>query len=78
MPTSAQDAQKVIQQYVNAAGGTRALGQVRTVALKGNLQVPANEGGSRDFAQGSLPDAAKLEDILRAASQHLTSSAAAG
>jgi len=41
-------------------------------------QAGGKGGGTRDFAQGNLPDPGRLEDVLRAASARLSSSAAAG
>jgi len=42
------------------------------------LPAGGKGGGTRDFAQGNSPEAGKLEDILRAASARLSSSAATG
>jgi hypothetical protein len=39
----AQDASKIIDQYVKASGGTKALSKVQTLALDGNAQASADE-----------------------------------
>lgn len=41
-PTHAQDAQKIVDQYIKAEGGSKALSKIRTLMLEGTFTNPAD------------------------------------
>jgi hypothetical protein len=63
LPGLAQDPQKIIQQYVKAAGGSKALAQVRTLALQGSLQAQGEAPGGTFTFETRQPNRSYLEII---------------
>ena len=62
-PAHAQDAAKIINEYVKAAGGARALSQVRTVSIEGTV-AGTGEGNSGSYTfDTKLPNRYYLELI---------------
>jgi hypothetical protein len=61
IPGRAQDPQKIIQQYVKAAGGTKALEQVHTLALEGSLQGSGEGPGGTFTFETRQPNRCYLE-----------------
>lgn len=53
---SAQTPQKIINQYIEAEGGARALGKIQSVAISGSLQVlsPTGDDSAPQFGSYSL------------------------
>ena len=45
----AQDARKILDQYVNAAGGSKRLGKIQTLALEGTFTVRDGKTGTYTF-----------------------------
>jgi hypothetical protein len=43
---SAQDPQKIVEQYIKAAGGAKALSKARTVAIEGSFYTPDGKAGT--------------------------------
>src|SRR5690348_17377364 len=45
-PASAQDAQKIVEQYIKAVGGAKALSKARTITIEGTFQTPDGKAGT--------------------------------
>ncbi|HET8825734.1 MAG TPA: hypothetical protein VFM77_11440, partial [Terriglobales bacterium] len=48
-PACAQDAAKLAQQYVKAAGGSRALSKIQTMTLEGTFSTTDGKSGTYTF-----------------------------
>jgi hypothetical protein len=59
----AQTPQKIIDQYIQAEGGARALGKIQSVAISGSLRVVAGSGASA--ADGSAPQSGSYSLITK-------------
>src|SRR5579864_3614534 len=44
--TRAQDAQKLVDQYLKASGGSRALSKAQTITLEGTFSTPEGKSGT--------------------------------
>src|ERR1700757_2101107 len=42
----AQDAQKIVEQYIKEAGGAKTLSKARTIAIEGTFQTPDGKSGT--------------------------------
>ena len=45
-PARAQDAQKIVDQYIRATGGAKALSKARTIAIEGSFHTPDGKAGT--------------------------------
>jgi hypothetical protein len=59
----AQDASKIIDQFVKAAGGSKALSRIQALALEGTFTAPDGQSGAYTF-QTKLPNRLYTEMIL--------------
>ena len=50
MPARAQDAEKIVSQYLKTAGGSKAWSKVRTLSLEGTFTRPDGTSGTYTFA----------------------------
>lgn len=56
LPCCAQDAAKIVDQYVKAAGGSKTLAKVRTVLIDGTVQSTGNEAPGTYSFRVKLPN----------------------
>src|ERR1700739_4644915 len=66
--TSAQDAQKIIDQYIKTEGGAKALSKVRTYVIEGSFQTKDGKAGTYTLTT-RLPNRYYLEIVAGDASQ---------
>ncbi len=55
-PTRAQDAEKIVDQYIKAQGGAKALSKVQTLTIEGTLSNTADGKGGTYTFDTKLPD----------------------
>src|SRR5215472_409163 len=67
-PSCAQEPAKIVEQYVKAAGGSRALSKIQTLALEGTFTTDDGKSGTYTF-DSKLPNRYYLELLAGAQNQ---------